>query len=91
MLRNLRNRSKEDVSYITEEYIEILLKKQEYKCALSGQSFLDGNKPSIDRIDSTKGYIEDNIQLVTIDINYMKQEYPQDYFILLCKAVARSN
>ena len=40
--------------------LEILLKKQKYKCILSG---LDINQKtmSLDRIDSSKGYIEGNV------------------------------
>ena len=43
---------------------------------------------SIDRIDSTEGYIIENVQLVHKDINFMKQQFDQDYFISMCKAVA---
>jgi len=43
---------------------------------------------SIDRVDSTKGYSFDNIQIVHKDINFMKQQFGQDYFIKLCTLVA---
>ena len=43
---------------------------------------------SIDRIDSTKGYSRDNIQLVYPKINMMKFTYSQDEFIDLCKRVS---
>lgn len=42
---------------------------------------------SLDRIDSKKGYILNNIQLVHKDINMMKKEYNQEYFINMCYLV----
>ena len=75
---------------------------QNKKCALTDLpiSFFNelgrGNKhngvsctASIERIDSSKGYTIDNIQLVHKDINIMKNHYNQDYFIEMCKAVAK--
>lgn len=44
---------------------------------------------SIDRIDSSKGYIRDNIQLVTRQVNMMKQSYSQQLFIDTCIKVAK--
>lgn len=80
---------------ISIEYIWDLFLKQNRKCALSGvelqfQSKWDASDgtASLDRIDSSKGYTPDNVQWVDKDINYMKQEYNQDYFISCCKAVA---
>jgi hypothetical protein len=46
---------------------------------------------SLDRIDSNKGYTLNNIQLVHKDINIMKNEYDQDYFIYLCQLVTKNN
>lgn len=46
---------------------------------------------SPDRIDSNKGYTLDNVQLVHKDINIMKNEYSQDYFIKLCQSVTKNN
>lgn len=42
---------------------------------------------SLDRIDSSKGYTKNNIQIVHKDINIMKNEYNQEYFISFCKKV----
>jgi len=66
---------------------------QDGVCALSGVPITWSAKgltatASIDRIDSSEGYILENIQLVHKDINFMKQQYSQEYFIEMCKAVA---
>jgi hypothetical protein len=43
---------------------------------------------SLDRINSDLGYVYGNIQWIHKDINKMKNDYEQNYFILLCKKVA---
>lgn len=78
---------------ISIDYIEELLEKQEFRCALSNVKLeysYDTNKQtlSLDRIDSLKGYVEDNVQWVHKDINMMKQSYSQEYFIDFCIKVA---
>jgi archaellum component FlaC len=40
---------------------------------------------SLDRVDSAKGYIKGNVQWVHKDINMMKQQYSQEYFIQMCR------
>jgi hypothetical protein len=47
-----------------------------------------GNTASVDRIDSSKDYTQDNTQLVHVHINMMKQHYDQQYFIDMCKNVS---
>jgi hypothetical protein len=70
-----------------------MYQEQEGVCALSGIPIGWSDKgltatASIDRIDSSEGYIIENIQLVHKDVNFMKQQFDQEYFINLCKAVA---
>ena len=43
---------------------------------------------SLDRIDSSKGYVKGNVQWVHKDINKMKTDFEQSIFIKLCKSVA---
>ena len=43
---------------------------------------------SLDRIDSSLGYILGNLQWVHKDINRMKNRFDQDYFIQMCKKTA---
>jgi hypothetical protein len=90
---------------ITIEQIYEMWINQNKKCKLSGLdiSFENTNNKktrhrfdlvctaSLDRIDSKKDYTLDNIQLVHKDINMMKKEYNQKYFIDLCKLVAKNN
>jgi hypothetical protein len=74
--------------------------KQNRKCALSGveltieqgyTKYYEKQTASLDRIDSSKGYTKDNIQWVHKDINNMKQDYSQDYFIDICTKIAKLN
>jgi len=83
---------------VTAEDIHNIFLQQNRKCALTGLelSFENLNEEkfgysctaSLDRIDSKKGYTLGNIQIVHKDINIMKNQYPQDYFIQMCKLVA---
>ena len=42
---------------------------------------------SLDRIDSTKGYMRGNLQLVTAVVNRMKQEFSQEDFLQMCETI----
>lgn len=81
---------------ITIEYIWELFLKQDRKCALSGMplSFpkkADGPRTaSLDRIDSSKGYVPGNIQWVHKDVNWMKGSFAQEYFVNICKKIANT-
>lgn len=61
---------------------------QEGICALTGWALEIGKNASIDRINSDLGYQYDNIQFVHKDINWMKNDFSQDYFVQVCKAVS---
>ena len=78
---------------ITKEFAWNLFLKQERKCALSGLTLIISNDhklntASIDRIDSAKGYVEENVQWVHKHINIMKNRFEQQYFIEMCKLVS---
>lgn len=74
------------------------LQKQNLKCALSGMPISLGKTAdehrrglttaSLDRIDSSGHYTLDNVQWVHKDINKLKTDFPEGYFIKLCKLVA---
>lgn len=81
---------------ITAKDIFNLFIKQDRKCALTGLDLCfrscygkwDGNA-SLDRIDSSKGYVIGNVQWVHKDVNKMKMDFKQDDFIRLCQLVAK--
>ena len=71
-----------------------LLEKQGYKCSLSGMSIdidSEDKTASIDRKNSSKGYIRSNIQWVHKDINVMKGAMDMDYFLSLCNKIIKTN
>lgn len=80
------------------DYAMSLLEKQKYRCALTGLTIVmpstgDGKMSSertasLDRIDSTKGYVVGNLQWVHRAVNRMKWETPQAEFIEFCRLVA---
>lgn len=89
---------------ITIEFIWDLFIKQQELCALTGLPIAFEKKSvrigsfdsrrmvtaSLDRIDSTKGYVEDNIQWVHKDVNIMKNKFNQDYFKQICELVCKN-
>ena len=81
---------------LTMDDVADVYEKQDQKCALTDDSiaFPEVGIPqkalaSIDRIDSSKGYVQGNIQLVTRKVNMMKQSYSQELFIQTCTKVAK--
>lgn len=104
-LRRAANRAensqviKIDLDYVYDIYVD-----QDGRCELTGEEleftrgggywlgkWCNPNSCTIDRIDSTKGYIKGNIQLVTWKANCIKQHMGNDEFIDFCKDVARYN
>lgn len=80
---------------ITIEYIWDLFIKQNKKCALTGRDIRLPEKTddyeataSLDRIDSKIGYIKSNVQWIHKDLQKMKWDYNQDYYINTCRQVA---
>lgn len=69
--------------------------KQNRKCSLTGLEIvfaknrkqMSTTTSSLDRIDSTKGYTLDNVQWVHKDINVMKLDLNEAYFINMCRLV----
>lgn len=77
---------------ITIEYVSRILDDiQDGKCALSKLPISVKSKTaSIDRIDSSKGYVEGNIQWLHKDVNMMKRHYSINYFIKLCGLISEN-
>lgn len=80
--------------YISIEYAWNLFLNQKRKCKLSNLELSfskEKRTASLDRIDSSKDYIENNVQWIHKDINLMKNKFPQKDFIEICKLVAKNN
>lgn len=79
---------------ITSDDIWELFLKQNKKCILSGIDLIWKNvdnkigNASVDRKDNNIGYTKENIQIVHKDINMMKSDYQESFFLELCKKVA---
>ena len=75
-----------------------LWEKQEGKCKLSGVDLIyklgkyhNGQTCSLDRIDSSKGYIEGNVQCVHKIVNFMKITLNNEEFIEWCHKIVKFN
>lgn len=99
-LQRARGRETHSVS-VDVDYVYEIGAHQDFFCALTGDEleFSRGGSKwlgkwcnpyscTIDRIDSNKGYVKGNIQLITWKANCIKQHVPQDEFIEFCKDVA---
>jgi hypothetical protein len=86
---------KMDFKISIEEVWDLFL-KQNRECALSGILLILHQNPkdrnataSLDRIDSTKGYVTGNIQWIHKDLNNMKLDFSQEEFVNYCKLIAK--
>jgi hypothetical protein len=65
------------------------------KCAISGIDILHKSKDkktdmfsaSLDRIDSSKGYIKGNVQFVALGVNYAKNGFTNEETLEFIKAI----
>jgi hypothetical protein len=92
LLTKARLRTKKDFDpSLTPKDLDELWIDQEGQCALSGLPLsIEANQSttvSLDRIDSTKGYMRGNLQLVTAVVNRMKQEFSQEDFLQMCETI----
>ena len=81
---------------ITIEDVWDLYINQNKKCALTGWPVVYNKNPkettaSLDRIDSTKGYTKDNIQILHRLVNKLKLDCSQDLFLKMCKDIAKNH
>lgn len=82
---------------LEDEYLWELFLKQDKKCALTGIEISVGKEvgtpdqeitASLDRIDNTRGYVKRNVQWLHKDVNAMKSNFNQDYFVKICSLVS---
>jgi hypothetical protein len=82
---------------ITKEGIWERFLAQEGRCTLTGLSLIIQRNhrkyklmtASLDRIDSSKGYTSDNVQWIHKDVNRMKVNFDEKYFVELCKLIVK--
>lgn len=94
-IRRANNRHHE--TNMSLEYLRQLWEKQDGTCPYSGIGLSlprsKDNSPmytaSLDRIDSSKGYVEGNVQFVSTAINWMKGSMTHEETIGLCKLIAQ--
>lgn len=75
-----RSKKKKIPLDIDVDFILTLLKRQNRKCAVTGVPLdfsttnfkINPYRGSLDRVDSLKGYTKDNVRLVCVQVNYMK-------------------
>ncbi len=86
---------------ITLEYLKKLWEKQGGRCAYAGweldnpettndwnHSQLHPRKASLDRIDSSVGYVPGNVQFVSLIANFAKRDFKEEELLEFCQAVA---
>ena len=99
--KNARKRSIE-FNITKEEAWEIFLKQNKrciytglkithsrYLCRKNGKDIYYLGTASIDRKDSSLGYVKGNIQWVHKDVNALKSNFKEKYFLKLCKLIVR--
>lgn len=98
IVRNANDKNRE--MNITPEYISRLYIDQKGLCSISGVEIQFSEKvrdspkeqtASLDRIDSSKGYIIGNCQWIHKDLQSMKLDRTQEKFINWCKIIAEYN
>jgi hypothetical protein len=77
-------------------YIQYLWNRQKGLCKLTKSPMstklgIKHSRVSIDRINSQKGYIKGNCQLVLASVNIAKNDRSLKDFIKMCKAIAKYN
>lgn len=96
--RNSEKRKKEFSITIEDAWNQFI--KQNKKCALTGielsfngtvkdnkNSITSKRNASLDRINSSKGYIKENIQWIHKDVNIMKNDLDEKDFFYYCKLI----
>ncbi len=80
---------------VTLEEVEHLITQSQMRCALSGipLTLERGNKHkvSIDRVDSSVGYVLANIQIVSAFVNMMKRDSNEGEFIDIARRIWEQN
>lgn len=76
---------------LTTQYLWDLYLKQNKKCAITGDTLASINNASLDRIDSSKGYEEGNVQWTTKQANLSKHIMSMTELKEFCKKVLNND
>jgi hypothetical protein len=77
---------------VTAKGLSALLDSQGGRCIYTDLPLVFGastSSASVDRINSSLGYVAGNLQWVHRDVNFMKSTLGDDRFVLMCRLVAR--
>ena len=96
------NAEKKNLDFnLDDDYLWDLFEKQNKLCVLTGIPIniiqhsirinYQNQTASIDRIDSSKGYIKGNVRWVHKYINQLKSDFTDDELIYLCRLVSENN
>jgi len=85
---------------VTREQAWNLFLDQDRRCAKTGRPLVMRGRghdhwkqetASFDRIDSSKGYVQDNVQWVHKDVQKSKWDFDDQYYVEMCRTVAAYN
>ena len=94
LLGNARSRAKRKGLEFTLTKDWVIGKLSAGICQLSGLPLEiaqagTANSPSLDRINNAKGYTPENCQLITVQANRAKGEFPQGDLLIFCMSYIR--
>jgi hypothetical protein len=75
---------------VSVEYLWKLWLDQDGKCVYTDRQLVHGKDASLDRIDSSFGYVVGNVQWVHADVNRMKSNFTEDYFLNICEEIVKN-
>ena len=85
-----RSAEKRNIEFsVSIEYLWNLFQNQQQICAITGDYISCINDASLDRIDSSKGYIKGNVQWVTKQANVSKHIMSMEELYKFCKKVLK--
>jgi len=97
LLRKIKTRHKKyGPVTVSAEHLDALFQTQNGRCAYTGVELVNVRvgmhpfAPSVDRVDSTKGYEPDNVVICADCVNRMKNSMPADEFRICLNTIADS-
>ena len=83
-----RSAEKRNIEFLVSlEYLSNLYESQNHICAITGRQINSIDDASLDRINSSKGYIEGNVQWTTYQANVSKHTMTMEELYQFCKDV----